>query len=41
MVGDLYFEMIVDLMYVLVKGGFNVIELGVLFFDLMVDGLVI
>ena len=39
--GDPYPEMTVDLMHALVKGGANVIELGVPFSDPMADGPVI
>lgn len=39
--GDPYPEMTVDLMHALVKGGSNVIELGVPFSDPMADGPVI
>lgn len=41
MVGDFDFVKIVEFMYVFVVGGVDVIEFGVLFLDLMVDGLVI
>lgn len=40
-VGDLDLEMIVKVLEVLDRSGVNMIELGVFYFDFLVDGLVI